>query len=185
MTTMTTACRPKIVVARSTDDPWEVMRLIRSSKADGVAAEPAMISQLKEMKDFITKKPQLDGKLQIIPLTSMVTLGEAAEYLRLPLTVMITGTRTHNPSGVVEARPLRVGLTDNGPGTKKCFTIIDGGVTGYESVHLTRAFIDSSSKRGWSACWGGMGWDKLEISAAEMACAHEELNSNVYANETD
>ena len=49
------------------------------------------------------------------------------------------------------------------------FLIIDGAVTGYESINICPDIIKRTSEYGWCACAGTKGsWDKLEILPEEM-----------------
>lgn len=181
-----------IVCVRDSDDIVEAMLLIKRLDAGGVLATPARMAELEGMKHFITKQPQLNCRLKG-PLTSVDQYKgrEGVTLHWLPPTIVIKGQRfKHRPATNYDPRDsgaelvdLRVGLTDYQCGdgkVMKSFTIIDGGVTGYESVWLDQQFIDDTCRRGWNACAGGMGWDRLFIPADQMARAHQELYSRVY-----
>jgi len=184
-----------IVCVRENDDPVEAMLLIKRLNADGVLAPPPLMKQLEEMRHFITKQPQLNCRIKG-PLTSVdqYKQREGVKLHWLPPTIVIKGQRSRNTTTSTAnckdfkqtfAEPvevdLRVGITGDSP---KSFSIIDGGVTGHESVWIDQKFIDRTCEHGWSACAGGMGWDRLFVPADQMTKAHQELYTRVYQNQT-
>lgn len=179
----------KIVCVRETDDPVEAMILIKRIDAEGVLAPPGLMAQMEAMKHFITKQPQLNCRIKG-PLTEVDAFKqkEGVTLHWLPPTIVIKGQRWKNLGGnetryaEMQVVDLRVGITDYNDKVKS-FTIIDGGVTGYESVWISKDFIDNTCRRGWTACFGGCGWDRLFIPADQMKRAHEELYTRVYENQ--
>ena len=168
-----------IVCVRETDDPMEAMILIKRINAEGVLAPPVIMAQLEAMKHFFTKQPQLKCRIKG-PLTEVnaFKLKKGVILHWLPPTIVIKGQQLRNISAdccdLVEV-DLRVGITDYNK--MKSFTI-----TGYESVLISKKFIDDTCKNGWLVC-AGMSRDKLFIPVDQMTKAHQELYTRVYQNQ--
>jgi len=193
--------RMKIICVHDNDDPIDAIIAIKRHEADGVLASPHMMATIETHRNWVTGKPISNTlfKGSMAEATRLIALGHKLVYIAPSLVIEAERSRNISTSTVdcktfenKFANPIKVAvrvmLTDflsqiHGP--LKSFTIVKGGVTGHESVWITKDFIYRTSRDGWLACAGGSGWDKLFIPAAEMARAHEELKSNVYQSQID
>lgn len=178
-----------VVCVRPTDDPLEALILVSEVKAEAVLGDPGVIEQMKLVKDFFSKKPKLDGIITGgLDCLEQRAFSEAKQHW-LPYTITIKAMRGRK-GGELSPVLIRVrleeyvGFQSDFLGYRS-FTIVSGGPTGFESVFLSRDFIENTSKKGWYACAGCHKYDTLFVPAEEMAKAHQELKSSVYQDQTE
>lgn len=100
----------------------------------------------------------------------------AARQVACPVcsVVMARGVRTHSSTGQQSIVPLRFEchFRENRP----VVAIVDGGVTGYETIYFDDHFLDWTRAKGWLACAGTPDrYDSLFVPAKEMRAVFEGL----------
>jgi len=131
---------------------------------------PAAVDEI--CKSNLTKAKRSKDDIRLRDKGESYVPPNLKRILALHRGVKVTAVRTNCMTGIVKDIEVLVNKKESGgisPTGEWWICIIEGGVTGYESMRVSNVTDERHQTGGWSACTGTMGrWDALFLPATSM-----------------